>query len=308
MLVFPFMYESPSWRIDGADWPNRDSSRFVRAAEVNWHVQQMGSGPVVLLVHGTGASTHSWRTLAPILARDFTVVAPDLPGHGFSETDSFYKLSLPSMAQSLNILLHELQVKPALVVGHSAGAAVLIRLALDRKISPNGIVSLNGALMPFKGIAGQIFPPMAKLLFLNPLAPRVFARSATDRNRVEKLIKGTGSTIEPEGIDLYARLFRCSGHVAGALGMMANWDLKGLTKELSQLSTPLLLAVGANDRSVPPEHATRIQAMAPKATVQEMPGLGHLAHEEQPAVVAEILRSFARSVGALPEPITPTPA
>ncbi len=71
-----------SWEKEGQDWPNREFSRFVDAAGLTWHVQVMGSGPAILLVHGTGAATHSWRDLAPLLARHFTVVAPDLPGGG----------------------------------------------------------------------------------------------------------------------------------------------------------------------------------------------------------------------------------
>ena len=57
-----------SWDQDGHDWPNRDASRFVEAAGLTWHVQIAGQGPVLLLLHGTGASTHSWRDLLPGLA------------------------------------------------------------------------------------------------------------------------------------------------------------------------------------------------------------------------------------------------
>ena len=91
------------WERDGADWPNRAASRFVTVGAMRWHVQVMGSGPVLLLLHGTGASSHSWRDLAPRLARHFTVLAPDLPGHGFSAqpaaeaSSSFKKTFLSSL-------------------------------------------------------------------------------------------------------------------------------------------------------------------------------------------------------------------
>ncbi|MDU3043759.1 MAG: alpha/beta hydrolase, partial [Bradyrhizobium sp.] len=63
------MSDKPNWSVDGKDWPNRAASRFVDAAGLRWHVQMMGEGPVALLAHGTGAATHSWRDLAPLLAR-----------------------------------------------------------------------------------------------------------------------------------------------------------------------------------------------------------------------------------------------
>src|SRR3954447_2043573 len=126
------MSDRPVWSRDGRDWPNREASGFVEAGGLRWHVQRMGQGPVLLLVHGTAAATHSWRALAPLLARHFSVVAPDLPGHGFTAMPAnAHGLSLPGMAALLGALLNRLQVDPALVAGHSAGAAVLLRLALD---------------------------------------------------------------------------------------------------------------------------------------------------------------------------------
>ena len=78
------------------DWPNRTASRYVEAGGLRWHVQSLGdTGPVILLLHGTGAATHSWAGLAPLLATRFRVVAPDLPGHGFSGAAVGAGMSLP---------------------------------------------------------------------------------------------------------------------------------------------------------------------------------------------------------------------
>ncbi len=95
--------DRPAFARAGRDWPNREASRFVTAGGLTWHVQEAGEGPVLLLVHGTGAATHSWRGLMPLLARDFRVIAPDLPGHGF--TDPLRTPSLPRMARALAELL-----------------------------------------------------------------------------------------------------------------------------------------------------------------------------------------------------------
>ena len=136
------------WRRDGADWPNREASRFVRTTGLTWHVQVMGAGPTLLLVHGTGAATHSWRGLMPLLARHFTVVAPDLPGHGFTDPLPFRKLSLPGMSEAVGAVCGRLGFRPEIAVGHTAGAAVAIRMTLDGRIAPAAIVSLNGAVLP----------------------------------------------------------------------------------------------------------------------------------------------------------------
>lgn len=285
---------------DARGWPNGESSRLVRAAGLSWHVQIMGEGPVLLLAHGMGASTHSWRDLMPALARRFTVVAPDLPGHAFTSRPPSGRLSLPGMATDLGVLLQALDVSPALAVGHSAGAAILCRMALDGRIAPGGIVSLNGALLGFRGAAGHIFSPLAKILASNDLAARVLVATMSGRRSVERLIAEQGSTLDEAGIALYHRLVQSPAHVGAALGMMAHWDLDGFERDLPKLTVPLLQIVGGNDRSIPPSAAYKVKRLLPGATVDERRGLGHLAHEEKPVEFAERIVAFAASVGALP--------
>jgi magnesium chelatase accessory protein len=288
------------WAREGRDWPNRDSSRFVRAGGLRWHVQMMGHGPVLLLVHGTGAATHSWRDLAPRLARHFTVVAPDLPGHGFSGRPPAERASLPGVARSLAALLGTLDVSPALAVGHSAGAAILARMCLDGDIAPKLLVSLNGAFLPFGGWAAMLFLPMARLLSWNPLVPRLFAWRAADREALVRLLRGTGSTLDERGVELYGRLVRSPAHVSGALAMMANWDLDPLERDLRRLGTPLVLVVGEADRTVSPADAEQVAARVPGARVVRLAHLGHLAHEEKPQALAMLLTRLSREAGVLP--------
>ncbi len=278
------------WARDGQDWPNRDASRFVAAGGITWHVQVAGSGKVLLLVHGTGAATHSWRGLLPLLAPHFTVIAPDLPGHGFTETPPPARLSLPGMAFGLAQLLHALGLPPpALAAGHSAGAAILVRMCLDRRIGPATIVSLNGALLPLPGVSEHVFSPIARLLAALPPVPWLFARRAGARPVTERLLAGTGSTLDEEGVRLYQRLAGTPGHVAAALGMMAQWDLRPLAQQLPALAQRLLLVTGSNDRTVPPSEAGRVRRSLPTAELLSLPGLGHLAHEERPDLVAALL-------------------
>jgi len=278
---------------DGKDWPLRDRSRFVEAGGLRWHVQILGQGPTLLLLHGTGASTHSWRDLAPLLAQRYRVVMPDLPGHGFTDPLKPRDLSLLGMARALGQLIRACEPLPEVVVGHSAGAAILAKLCIDGVIAPRLLVSLNGAWLPFEGLAGQLFPPIARLLFLNPFVPRLFAWSA-DRSATSRLIRGTGSTIDPRGLDLYARLFANPGHVAGALGMMANWDLEAFRREWPKLTTRVALVVADGDKAVLPSAATTVAAALPNATIHSLKGLGHLAHEERPVLVAELIEKLAK--------------
>ena len=284
-----------SWARDGADWPNRQYSRFVEAAGLRWHVQIAGQGPVLLLVHGTGASTHSWRALIPMLAEHFTVVAPDLPGHAFTRGASSRHLSLPGMAAALVGLLGALDYRPRLVVGHSAGAAVLVRMCTDRRIEPAGLISINGALLPIGGLAGRVFSPLAKILASGSALPRLFAWWASDAETVRRVIRQTGSKLDAEGLAFYTRLARDPAHTAGALGMMANWDLEPIGADLPRLPVPLVLVVGTSDGSVPPEDAAQVRRRCPSAIVERLRGLGHLAHEEKPDEVTQLVLRYAKT-------------
>lgn len=292
---------APAWEREGRDWPNRAASRFVNAGGLRWHVQVMGPGdsgaPDLLLLHGTGAATHSWAGLLPILARHARVIAPDLPGHGFTALPHRSEgLSLPGMARAVASLLTTLNARPTVVAGHSAGAAILVRMALERLIAPQGLVALNGALLPWDGVAGQIFSPLARFLVGIPAVPWLLSLRAADRAVVERLLRGTGSTLTAEQVEWYARLFRSTRHVGAALGMMAAWDLHSLARMLPRLAAPLVLVAGAEDRTIAPAQSRRVQGMVAGAQRVVLPGLGHLAHEEKPETVAPlILRGLARN-------------
>lgn len=290
------MADRPDWALDGRDWPNREHSRFVDAGGLRWHVQRAGRGPLVLLIHGTGAGTHSWRALLPLLAKDVDVVAPDLPGHAFTQAPPPAGYALPAMAAAVGALLRVLGAAPALVVGHSAGAAIGARLCLDRHAAPRALVSLNGAWLPFGGLAGPWFSTAARVMAALPVLPRLFAWGAGDAARVRHLVEQTGSRLDDAGLALYGRLLRHPGHADAALQMMARWDLAPLQRELPQLRPALTLVVGERDLAVPPSQAEAVRARLPGATLVRLPGLGHLAHEEAPQAVAPLIVAAARVV------------
>ena len=289
---------APAWADHGRLWPNRTSSRFVESGGIVWHVQQMGEGPDLVLLHGTGAATHSFAELMPLLARRFRVTAPDLPGHGFTEEPGPARLSLPAMAEAVDGLLDALSIEARIVVGHSAGAAIVCRMALDGRLAgARMLIGLNAALLPFPGFGRRLFPSLARILFLNPFAPYWLSWQGQSRRRVARLLKSTGSRISEAMLAHYLTLMRDPAHIAGAIGMMANWDLEGLERDLPQLRTPPLVLIAAlNDRTIPSSTSERVAALAPAARLVTVPGLGHLAHEEAPARICELIIGEWQSV------------
>ncbi|KEO90175.1 alpha/beta hydrolase [Erythrobacter longus] len=284
-----------TWERDGRIWPHRNASEFISQGRANWHTQRFGEvgRKRILLLHGTGGSVHSWRGLAPLLAQDFELFAPDLPRHAFTKGHAPEETSLPGMARSIAGLLDHTGFTPDLIVGHSAGAALALQMALDHGYT-GPIVGLNSALRPFPGPAAEIFPAVAKLLFVNPFVPRIFSGLASFGNEAERFIyRSTHSRLDKEGLACYAALIKNAAHTKGALSMMANWDLPTLRTRMHELSNPILMVHSDNDAAIPLDWAEEAHLWLPTSRLEVLEGLGHLAHEEAPELIAPLITAFA---------------
>ncbi len=229
----------------------------------------------------------------------------DLPGHGFTAmphaSDVNTLFSLPGMAAGVAELLAQMQIKPDILVGHSAGAAVACMLTLNGHVKPRRLVSLNGALLPLDGMAGQVFSPLAKLLTKASWLPALFAWQAARPSVLHKLLEGTGSKLDAEGTRLYKALISNPSHAQAALYMMAHWDLQTFWERLRSLQDPLTLIVGSQDWIVPPSVAYRVaDALSHQQTpaVISLPNLGHLAHEEHAEWVANVIWPLGQPASA----------
>lgn len=287
-----------NWARELSDWSLPHLSRQVRVSPHVWHVQEAGGGPVLLLLHGAGGSVHSWHDLIPALAETHRVIAIDLPGHGFTRSPVGRRSGLDAMAADILALLAELDATPHAIVAHSAGAAIALRIAPD--LDDPAIVGINPALAPFDGIAGWLFPFLAKALAMNPFTVPFFTMGTT-QGRARRLIDGTGSRIGEESLAYYTRLIGDTAHVRGALAMMAHWDLNVLLRDLPGIAAPTLFLTGSNDRAVPPATAADAAARMPDARVRMLDGLGHLAHEEDPDRVLADIRDFLARFGKDPK-------
>ena len=103
------------------------------------------------------------------------------------------------------------------------------------------------------------------------------------------MIKQTGSTIDVAGRAHYQTLAGNAAHVTAAFGMMANWELPTLERDMKRLATPLYLVVGLHDAMVKPRVSEEAARIVQNATMVRIPGLGHLAHEEQPDQIATVI-------------------
>ena len=291
------LYPAPDWQAMRHEWPHSAHSMFVRCGDMRWHVQRMGQGPVCLLLHGTGASTHTWRDIMPLLAQHHTVLAVDLPGHAFSQTLPQQSPTLPHVAQALLALLTQLRVRPALWVGHSAGAAIAAQCQMDAawlaQGDPGRLVALNLAWLPMPGSARWFYPLAAWVVGRNPLSGWIAAKQVQHTQMADRLLAQTGSTLDAVGQRCYRYLLTQPAHARGVLQMMAAWDLQTFSRELPRLAVPVQMQIGLSDGTIPPGQADQAQALLPHAVRINWPGLGHLAHEEKPQDCVNAMLAWA---------------
>lgn len=313
------MSEALSWNRDGVDWPWREHSRFIKQAHLQWHVQRwpapapraaeaasQDKPPTpalrLWLLHGTGASTHTWRDVAPILAQHHEVLSVDLPGHAFTRGAVDEDLTLPGMARALIALQATVSGadgnRDAPIncwIGHSAGAAVALQIMQMNRLAAPRVVSLNGALLPWGGRAASLFMPVARALATHTWSTRFFLWNARRPGTVEALLRDTGSVIDARGHELYARLAHNEEHLRAVLRMMAHWELEPFARELPQLRGQVTLISSAHDSTVPPSVSTRAAALIPGARLMALPRWGHLGHEEAPAEWASLMLQALQS-------------
>ncbi|MEM1436467.1 MAG: alpha/beta fold hydrolase BchO [Pseudomonadota bacterium] len=265
------------------------------------HVRVAGAGPVALLVHGTGSTGHTWEPLLAALDDRFTLVAPDLPGHGESSDPGPGSYSPGAMAHALVGLIDRTGLVPEVVIGHSAGCAVLASALAAGRLRPRTLIALNPAMLPFPGLQGVVFPGAARLLARLPLVADTIAHQGRSPAAVRNLLEGIGSHLDEAGIETYRALFGDPSHIRSVLRMMAEWDLHRIAAQLPKIDLPCLLLGGGQDRAVPQGDLARLAERLPRAERLLLMQQGHLLQEEVPERVAELVLDWCRRQGVLRE-------
>lgn len=272
------------------DWPNRQHSRLISVGDLDWHVQLTGKGPVVLLLHGTGSSTHSWSDFIPLLEPHAQVLVPDLPGHAFTQGAKLEDLKLDVIAHSLQLLIEQLGIEaPSIVVGHSAGAPLAIRFAIAAVKQPKLVIALNPSFIPpppvYTSFLGPLLGPITRSSTLSSL----LASLSPSLGMVDKLLDST-NTILPEARRVYYRkLFERSDHVRGAMNFLAAADIQKVLAEANLYRGKLICVLGKQDAWIPAKPLEKIiHDHFPTAEVLKWEG-GHIMHELEPGRVAKLI-------------------
>ena len=278
-------------------WPYYEYSKFLETDNFVWHYQLIGKpgNPILLFIHGAGASSHSWASLIPKL-QEFQILAVDLPGHRFSKIKKGIRPQHDIIVKDLVVLFDLLKIKPNVFVGHSIGAVIVLSLSNIYKGPLSSIVLINGALERFEGPAATIFPLMAKVFYASPLTKYWIRLFNSAENSLRKFLSISGSNLTSKNIDYYLQLMTDEDHVTGTLAFISSWSIGDIEKKLEKIKVPTLFLAGMSDGIVNYKTSVRANKKAFNAKIKLFENEGHLIHEVSSAKVAKEISSFCERI------------
>lgn len=278
--------------------------------DVTYRLAEADPGkPTLLLIHGMAGSSRTWKDVMPGLAEDFTVLAPDLIGHGES-AKPMGDYSLGAFASGLRDLLALLEIGPVTVIGHSLGGGVAMQLAYQHPELVDRLVLIGS------GGLGREVSWLLRLLTLpgaEYVMPLFFPNFVRDRgNELSKAMHGRGWSLPHVGEmwRAYASLAQAENRKAFVRTLRAVIDPGGQTVNATDrlylaAAMPTLIIWGDKDGIIPVEHAHAAHEAIPHSRLEILEGCGHFPHVQEPARLVEVIREFVNTTRPLPGGIRP---
>jgi pimeloyl-ACP methyl ester carboxylesterase len=268
----------------------------IHGREVAYRLE--GDGPLLVLVHGMAGRGATWDRVVPMLCERFTVLVPDLPGHGASAKPVDGDYSLGAFASNVRDLMVVLGYERATVVGQSLGGGVAMQFAYQFPSRCERMVLVGSG-----GLGREVSPLLRVLAFpgVEFLYPVLFASAFRDAGRrvigglrrvglrpsryTEQIWQSYESLTDPETRGAFARTLRS---VVDANGQRVSaHDRLPLAADI-----PTLIVWGAEDAIIPSRHAADARVTLPSSRIEIFDDVGHFPHCEAPERFVRVLTEF----------------
>ncbi len=280
--------------------------------------RMMGDGPALLLIHGIGDNSSTWNEVIDLLAHRYTVIAPDLLGHGQSDKPRA-DYSVAAYANGMRDLLSVLGIRRVTVVGHSLGGGVAMQFCyqfpefverlilvaaggVTRDVNPVlRLLALPGfdkaiaglrlpGLVPAAHLLGRYGARLARVARLDSLpAPAVVRTGLHDAVEVMRVVDGL---VDPTAHSAFIRTLRAVVDWRGQVVTML--DRSYLTERL-----PVMLMWGTDDTVIPYAHALLAHSAMPHSTLATFEGSGHFPYHDDPVRFVALIEEFIAGTAPL---------
>ncbi|MFF4693829.1 alpha/beta fold hydrolase [Streptomyces sp. NPDC001307] len=262
-----------------------------------WAFRMAGKGPAVLLIHGIGDSSDTWADLIPELARHYTVIAPDLLGHGSSDKPRG-DYSVPAYANGMRDLLGVLGIDKVTLVGHSLGGGVAMQFTYQfpERTERLALVSTGGVGRGVTPALRAASLPGAHLVLSSLRLPTVRTQTVMAIRLLKLLDTGLGQDA-PDLLRLVDALPDAASRDAFIRTLRAVVDWRGqvvtmLDRCYLTAGMPTLLVWGSRDQVVPAQHAEAAHAAMPGSRLEVFEGAGHFPFHTDPQRFLAVLEDF----------------
>lgn len=275
------------------------AARFVEVAGQQVHVEQAGEGEPVLLVHGFGASTYSWRKVIPGIAEHRRAIALDLSGFGYTERPRDpARYGRDGQVALIVGTLDALGIERVHLVGHSYGGALSLALAVRHPERVRSLLLVDSAAPTYPNDRRS---GLARLRWLNNLFLRSVAlREKGVRKALERSVYDD-SLVTPEMVQTYLDRLRIEGVSSAYYGLTAPVRNPGEAVDLARITAPTLVIWGAEDRLIPLADGRQATARIPGARFEVFEQTGHMPMEERPEDVLRLAEEFWAGVEGAPD-------
>jgi len=272
-----------------------DHSLFTEVDGVRVHYQEVGdrNAPPMILIHGFAASNLVWsKVLLELADAGFRVIAPDLPGYGYSAKPRHLDYTIASQAKLISSFVQQLGIQRALFVGSSYGAAIAATIALDHPALVEKLV-LVGAVTNNKPTRYMLMRLFSSPIIGDILSPLVVGSRRLLRLRMKRVYDRHSWVLDERRVDARHLPLATRGAHRAIIRTVRRWDAERVSRDAHLLTQPTLLLWGDNDREVPLRDGEHLHEEIPQSRLVVFRECGHLPQEEYPAVFTKLVVEFA---------------
>lgn len=299
LLLVPFLIPVPPLEntVPAESLADEDSN-FIEVNGVNVHYKIYGTGePVLILLHGFGASLFSWHEVTTPLAEYGTVIAYDRPAFGLTERPLEWEGENPysqdAQVELVIGLMDALGVEKATLVGNSAGGTVSMLTALKYPERIESLILVDPAVYAGGGAPAWIRPVLGtpQMRHLGPLFARQIQAQGVE---FIKTAWHDPRKISQATFDGYQKPLKVENWDKALWELTLSSRESGLAERVKEFALPILVITGDDDRIVPTEQSLRLAEELPNAALAVIPQCGHLPHEECPDEFMQAVQDFLR--------------
>ena len=291
-----------SWRESLDFIYHPEYSWFTRVDGVRIHYQEAGDedAPAIILIHGFISSNLIWsNTLLPLANAGFRVIAPDLPGYGYSDKPRHARYTINEQARAVQRLMDVLGIGTATIVGASYGGAIAATLALDYPERVEKLI-LVGAVTNDEA-KKKLLLRVSRLPVVGDIVTPLFLGSRWIlRKRMQSMYRRMGKPINERMIASRHHLLETANTHRAMIRTARHWSANRIEREASLIRQPTMLVWGDEDDHIPLDNAVKLRDALPNARLIVFRNCGHLPPAEHPEKFVEVVSDFCQSRGSEP--------